>query len=103
MSQDLKTGSRWQSVACSGEVVIVKAPATAVTLTIGGAEAVASGSADRSASPKAGHDAGTQVGKRYEDTNSGLEVLCTKAGEGSIAVDGIVLEVKGAQALPSSD
>ncbi len=103
MSQDLKSGSRWQSVVCSGEVVIVKAPSAPVVLTIGGVEAVLAGSQEASGAPAEGHEGGTQVGKRYEHGDSGLEVLCTKAGAGSIAVDGQILDVKGAQALPSSD
>ena len=43
-----------------------------------------------------GFDGGTQLGKRYADEELGLEVLCTKAGEGSISVGETILEVKGA-------
>ena len=35
---------------------------------------------------EAGFDGGTQLGKRYADDELGLELLCTKAGEGSISV-----------------
>ena len=37
------------------------------------------------------------------DEELGLEVLCTKAGEGSISVGETVLAVKGAKPLPASD
>ena len=45
----------------------------------------------------------TAVGKRFADEESGLEVLVTKAGEGSLAIDGVALPMKGAKPLPSSD
>ena len=50
-----------------------------------------------------GFDQGTQLGKRYADDELGLELLCTKAGEGSISVGETVLVVKGAKPLPASD
>ena len=46
---------------------------------------------------------GTLLGKRYADEASGLEVLCTKAGVGSLTLDGSILDVKSAKPLPSSD
>ena len=46
---------------------------------------------------------GTQVGKRYADDEVGLEVLCTKAGSGSLSLGLDPLPVKGAKPLPSSD
>ena len=52
---------------------------------------------------KTGFDQGTQLGKRYSDEELGLELLCTKAGTGSISVGEAVLEVKGAKPLPASD
>ena len=63
-------------------------------------------SIDEQASPVpvvTGFDGGTQLGKRYADEDLGLEVLCTKAGEGSISVGETILEVKGAKPLPASD
>jgi hypothetical protein len=50
-----------------------------------------------------GHDAGTQVGKRYTDEVSGLELLCTKAGKGSLSLGSTPLLLKDAKPLPSSD
>ena len=46
---------------------------------------------------------GTQLGKRYVHEASGLEVLCTKPGDGALSVGTDVLELKGTKALPSSD
>ena len=50
-----------------------------------------------------GFDGGTQLGKRYSDDELGLELLCTKAGEGAISVGETLLAVKGAKPLPASD
>ena len=54
-------------------------------------------------SVEAGFDGGTQLGKRYADDELGLELLCSKAGEGSLSVGEAVLDVKGAKPLPASD
>jgi hypothetical protein len=46
---------------------------------------------------------GSLIGKRFADPESGLELLVTKAGEGSLAVDGISIPLKESKPLPSSD
>jgi hypothetical protein len=51
----------------------------------------------------AGHAGGTLRGKRYTDTTSGVEILCVKPGAGALSVDGRLLELKTAKALPASD
>jgi hypothetical protein len=43
------------------------------------------------------------LGKRYVDTESGLEVLCTKPGPGVLSADGRQLTLKAPNALPASD
>jgi hypothetical protein len=45
----------------------------------------------------------TVLGKRYVDTDTGLEVLCTKAGPGVLSADGRQLTIKAPNALPASD
>lgn len=49
------------------------------------------------------HANGTHVGKRYADAESGLEALGSKAGQGSLSVDGRKLVLKTAKPLPASD
>ena len=44
-----------------------------------------------------------QLGRRYVDEETGIQVLCTKAGEGSLYVDDREMEVQQPRALPSSD
>jgi hypothetical protein len=46
---------------------------------------------------------GSLIGKRFADPESGLELLVTKAGEGSLAVNGVTVPLKEAKPLPSSD
>ncbi|CAJ1500598.1 hypothetical protein [[Mycobacterium] burgundiense] len=46
---------------------------------------------------------GTLLGKRYVCDGSGLEVLCTKAGAGSLAFEDTPLVQQGAKPLPPSD
>jgi hypothetical protein len=49
------------------------------------------------------HSSGTQMGKRFADPESGIEVLATKGGAGSLSLDGQPLALKDAKPLPSSD
>jgi hypothetical protein len=46
--------------------------------------------------------AGSLVGKRFAQPD-GIEVLVTKAGDGTLAIDGVALPLKDAKPLPSSD
>ncbi len=76
----LKAGTRLRSAVDACEVVVVRAPGEPVDLRCGGHPFLG---VDEEASPVplvAGFDVGTQLGKRYADEGSGLEVLCTKAG-----------------------
>lgn len=101
---ELKAGTRWRSAVCSTEVIVVKAPAEAMSLECGGHPMV-----PIDAEPPAGLslDAtmgeGTKMGKRFADPESGIEVLATKGGEGTLAINGVALPLKDAKPLPSSD
>jgi hypothetical protein len=103
-NMDLKPGSRWSSQVCDTEVVIVRAPASAVSLECGGHPMVAQGG-DRASglALDPAFAGGALIGKRFADADSGLELLVTKAGAGSLAIDGTVLPLKEAKPLPSSD
>jgi hypothetical protein len=100
----LRVGARLRSTLDTTEVVIIKATREDAVLTCGGAPMVA-----LDASPSgvpvslAGRGAGTELGKRYTDVDSSLEVLCTKAGPGRLCVDGDPLQLKQAKSLPASD
>ena len=100
---ELKAGTRLRSATDACEVVVVKAPGDPVDLRCGGHPFAPIDAEVTGQPPAAGFDQGTQLGKRYADDELGLEVLCTKAGEGSISVGETVLAVKGAKPLPASD
>jgi hypothetical protein len=101
---ELRPGVRLESSTCDTQVVIVKAPKDAgdVDLRCGG-EPMRELGAGGDRLPKSTTGDGTLLGKRYEHADLGLEVLCTKTGEGSLAVGDDPLSVKGAKPLPSSD
>jgi hypothetical protein len=100
---DLKPGTRLRSQACSTEVIVVRPPAQTVAVCCGGAPMVPAGDPGEEHPLDAGHQAGTLLGKRYADHDSGIELLCTKAGEGSLSLGGAPLPMKDAKPLPSSD
>src|SRR5437763_823861 len=100
---DVKPGMRLQSTVCSTEVVVVRPPIGPVDLRCGGAMMVPIGTAPP-ASPDAMLDGpGTQLGKRYVDEATGIELLCTKAGLGRLSLGNTALLLKDAKPLPSSD
>jgi hypothetical protein len=103
MAIQLKAGVRLRSAVDVCEVVVVKAPADPIDLRCGGHPFLPSDAGPASESIAAGFEGGTQLGKRYSDDELGLELLCTKAGKGSISVGEAVLTVKGAKPLPASD
>lgn len=101
---DLKPGSRWKSAVCDTEVVVVRPPKAEVSLECGGHPMIAHAAARPAGLTLAeAHASGSQTGKRFSDEETGLEVLCTKAGAGSLSIDGRVIGVKDAKKLPSSD
>jgi hypothetical protein len=100
----LRAGQKLDSAVSDAQVVVVKAPSTDVTVSCGGAPMLAEGDEPAvGAALDASLGDGPAIGKRYADEELGLEVLCTKAGEGALAADGQVLLPKGAKPLPSSD
>ena len=103
MTAALKAGTRLRSTVDSCEIVVVKAPKDPIDLRCGGHPFVAVTDDAPSTSIERGFDAGTELGKRYSSDELGVEVLVTRAGQGSISVGENVLESKGAKALPASD
>jgi hypothetical protein len=93
-----------KSAVCTTQVMVVAAPDGEVEITCGGVPMV-----DVAATPPEGAEIspdakeGTKLGKRYVNETGDLELLCTKPGEGSIAVAGVPLKLKEAKPLPSSD
>ncbi len=100
----LKPGARVFSAVCTTEMIVVKAPAGEVDLTIGGAPVLTS-AADRDGSGTVtdGQGGGVAMGKRYADAGETIELLCTKPGDGVPALAGVLLPLKDAKPLPASD
>ena len=90
-------------MVCATEVVVVRGGVDDIEITCGGQPLVPldASTSDPPAAPVAGE--GTQLGKRYSNDARGIELLCTRAGEGALATNGTELSLKGAKPLPSSD
>jgi hypothetical protein len=101
---ELKPGSRWKSAVCDAEVVVVRATKDPVVLECGGHPMGAMGAGRPEGLQMAADRAdGIQVGKRYFDEETGTEVLCSKAGAGSLSMNGRPLQLRAAKQLPASD
>jgi len=97
----MKPGSRLKSVVCDTEVIVVRSGADTVVVC-GGQPMADERPAERGAINPA-FAAGTLTGKRYVDAAGTVELLCVKAGQGSLSVAGAALQTKDAKPLPSSD
>ena len=101
----LSAGTKLKSAVCTAEGIVIRPPDVEGILCCGAAAVLLAGEAptpDIECLILA--EAGAAlVGKRYVDLDTGLEVLCTKGGKGSLAIDGGAMTVKQAKALPSSD
>jgi hypothetical protein len=101
---ELKPGSRLKSAVCDTEVMVVRPPNAPVSVECGGHPMLEHSAAKTPGlAPAEGHASGTQAGKRFTDEDTGLELLCTKGGAGSLSVDGREIGVKEAKKLPASD
>ena len=99
---ELKPGLKLKSAVCDAEVMVIK-PGSAGTLKCGGVPMLAAGETAEGAEADAEHLNGCQIGKRYITADESLEVLCVKAGKGSLAADDEPLLQKDTKKLPSSD
>lgn len=95
----VKPGTRLATTASACEVLVIRAATTGEVLTCAGSEMAlgVAGGADGDTSSR------IQLGKRYADEQSGLEVLCVKAGAGPLRVGDRELVQREAKPLPASD
>lgn len=96
----MKPGTKLKSTVCDTEVMVIRGGDAIVDC--GGAPLVVERPAERGAIDPA-FAAGTKIGKRYVDAAGTLELLCVKAGQGSLSIGGVALQPKEAKPLPSSD
>lgn len=103
MTVELKPGTRLRSAVCTTEVIVVKSPSAPVEIECGGAPMLPATEQPAGGVVDPARAEGTLIGKRYVHEAAGLEVLCTKAGDGSLSAGGDLLPQKDAKPLPSSD
>lgn len=100
----LRVGQTLTSQVDATSLVVVRAPEDDVAITCGGAAMAPQGQAPAGgAAPEGQPGGGLLMGKRYADEALGLELLCVKAGDFPVAVNGTTLAQKNAQPLPASD
>jgi len=95
----MKPGTKLKSAVCDTEVMVIKAGAGRIEC--GGHPMDVDKS--EAGEPDGAFSDGTLMGKRYVDGGGAFELLCVKAGKGSLSVDGSALQIKDAKPLPSSD
>jgi hypothetical protein len=100
-----RQGQVLASTVDSTTVIVVRAPDADIDLTCAGVAMwdPRGGDACPAGEPDPSQLSGTQMGKRYADERIGLELLCTKPGKGTIAVNGVPLSLHGPKLLPASD
>jgi hypothetical protein len=105
MSVALRAGVRLKSQVCPAEVIVVRPGSGAVRLHCGGVPMVERGAAPtQQAAAVPGKLGGTQLGKRYtHPADTGLEVLVTAPGQGTLSDGEVDLVLKQAKPLPASD
>ena len=103
MAVKFRAGQQLVSAVDSTAVIVIKAPAAECTLTCGGVAMAVAGQPVTAAQPDPSLMGGTQIGKRYVDEADTIQLLCTKAGSGTLAVDGKPLVIQAAKPLPASD
>jgi hypothetical protein len=96
----MKPGTKLKSTVCDTEVMVIRGSGAVVEC--GGAPMVEERPAERG-TLNPGAAQGTQIGKRYVDAAGSLELLCVKAGKGSLSIGGVPLQLKDAKPLPASD
>ncbi|WP_327312154.1 hypothetical protein [Streptomyces sp. NBC_01235] len=99
-----RVGQMLASTVDTTTVIVVRCPEHEVDITCGGAamtEENPPGPATGTVDPQL--SGGSLLGKRYADEELGLELLCTKPGPGTLAVNGVPLPMKSPKPLPASD
>ena len=97
----MKAGTKLKSAVCNTEVMVIRT-AEDSEFSCGGAPMVTERAASEGAVDPAFAE-GTKVGKRYTDATGTVELLCIKAGAGSLSLGQEALQVKDAKPLPASD
>ena len=96
----MKPGTKLKSAVCDTEVMVIKG----MNFEVGcGGKPMSDAAPETAADIDPAFAEGTQVGKRYVDDGGSVELLCVKAGKGSLSMSGTPLHIKDSKPLPSSD
>ncbi|MFD7205513.1 hypothetical protein [Streptomyces sp. NPDC059893] len=100
-----RVGQALVSTVDTTGVIVIRWPDKELELTCAGEPMVdaADAWAGAAGAPDPAHSGGSLLGKRYADDAHGVELLCTKPGPGTLAVEGAPLPLKAAKPLPASD
>ncbi len=96
----MKAGTKLKSTVCDTEVMVIRASDAVVEC---GGQPMAEAKPATPGELNPAFAEGTKIGKRYVDTAGTIELLCVKAGKGSLSIGGVALQTKDAKPLPSSD
>lgn len=96
----MKPGTKLKSTVCDTEVMVIRSGEVGVDC--GGSPMAEERPAERGPVNPA-FAGGTKIGKRYVLAGGSVELLCVKAGQGSLSIGGVALQTKEAKPLPSSD
>lgn len=96
----MKPGTKLKSAVCNTEVMVIKGSGFVVDC---GGSPMSDTQPEEKSEPDANFSEGTQVGKRYVNADGTVELLCVKAGKGSLSIEGTALHIKDSKPLPSSD
>jgi hypothetical protein len=100
---ELRPGTRLESATCDAQFVVVRAPSgTDVDVRCGGSPLEPLGTVTERVGITLTGEA-VQIGKRYAEEELGLELLCTRTGEGALTHGEEPLFLMGAKPLPASD
>lgn len=97
----MKPGTKLKSAVCDTEIMVIRASGDS-EVACGGSSMGVESPRERGAIDPVFAE-GTKVGKRYQNADGTVELLCIKAGQGSLSLDGVALQPKDAKPLPSSD
>lgn len=96
----MKPGTKLYSAVDTTEVMVIRAGDGAIEC--GGAP-MGDAKAAELGEISADFADGSLMGKRYVDADGKFELLCSKPGKASLAVNGVKLVTKDAKPLPASD
>ncbi len=96
----MKPGSKLSSAVCDTQVMVIRCGEGQIEC---GGAAMLDAKPDAAGEISADHAGSSLMGKRYVDAVGSFELLCVKAGKGSLSVDGVALSIKDAKPLPASD